>query len=198
MRAALGFKVHTAWAALVAVSGSPDHVALHMRRRVELLPKNGSIPPHVYHEAAELPLSRAADFVRLAQEAAQRAAGVALEDALKELQSRGIRIVCAGVATGSSETFEDLDLSTILKVHARVHAAEGILYQGAVIAACDERGLPAAATRERELWACASRVYEMRETRLRAAIDDVRKDVGAPWTADQKAASVAALIALKG
>ena len=168
-----------------------------MRRRVELRPANGSIPPHVYHEAAELPLSRAADFVERAQESALRAAVAALADALKELQSNGVRIVCCGIPTGSSETLDGLDLSAILKVHARVHAAEGILYQRAVIAACDNCGLPVTSTREREIWSRASRVYEMRETRLRTAIDGVRKVAGAPWTADQKAAAVAALIALK-
>lgn len=167
-----------------------------MRRRVELLPANGSIPAHVYHEAAELPLSRAADFVKRAQEAARRAAGIALADALQELQSNGVRVACCGILTGSRETLEGLDLSAILKVHARVHAAEGILYQRAVIAACSDVELPVTATREREMWSRASRVYGIREARLKAAIDEVRNEAGAPWTADQKGASVAALLAL--
>ena len=196
-RAALGFKVHTAWAALVAVSGTPDHLALHMRRRVELLPANGSIPPHVYHEAAELPLSRAADFVERAQESALRAAGAALADALQELRSNGVQVVCCGLPTGSSEMLEGLDLSAILKVHARVHAAEGILYQRAIIAECADCELPVTATREREMWFLASRAYGIREARIKAAIDGVRKEAGAPWTADQKTAAVAAFIALK-
>ena len=167
-----------------------------MRRRVELLPANGSIPPHVYHEAAELPLSRAADFVKRAQESALRAAGLVLADTLQELRSNGVHVVCCGIPTGSSETLDDLDLSAILKVHARVHAAEGILYQRAIIAACADCELPVIPTREREMWSRASRVYGIREARFKDAIDGVRKEAGAPWTADQKAATVAALIAL--
>ena len=197
MHAALGFKVHTAWAALVAVSGTPDRLALHMRRRIELLPAQSPIPPHVYHEAAEFPLARAAGLIERAQQTAHDVAGIALEDALTELQVNGVRIVCCGIANGPSESLEGVDLPAILKVHARVHAAEGILYQRAVMAACNDRGLSVAATREREIWARGSRVYGVREARLKAEIDGIRRNVGAPWTADQKAATIAALIALK-
>jgi hypothetical protein len=53
--AALGCKLHTGWAMLVAVAGDPGGIEVLLRRRIDLLPPDNSIPRFVYHQAAEMP-----------------------------------------------------------------------------------------------------------------------------------------------
>jgi hypothetical protein len=101
-RAALGFKLHTGWAMLVAVAGQPGEIQVLFRRRIELLPRDESIPRFVYHEAAELPLPRATALVKRASEASQKAARLAVKEVLRELDSRGAKAAVCGVLSGST------------------------------------------------------------------------------------------------
>jgi hypothetical protein len=48
--AALGFRLHTGWAALVAIAGVPGKFQVLLRRRIELLPRGDSVPRFVYQE----------------------------------------------------------------------------------------------------------------------------------------------------
>ena len=72
-RAALGFRLHTGWAAVVAAAGQPGKIEVLLRSRIELLPPDGSIPRFVYHEAAALDASGAAALVKRAASASRGA-----------------------------------------------------------------------------------------------------------------------------
>ena len=195
MRAALGCKLHTGWAMLVAVSGQPGEIQVSLRGRIELLPPDESLPRFVYHEAAELSLSRATTLVKRAREAAQKAARFAIQDVLRGLDSRGARADVCGVLSGSTPVPDDL--SRILRSHPRIHAAEGALFHQALVSACESCGLTVTAAREREVWSRAAIAWGLTEPRFRKEMDALRKSVGAPWSADHKAAAAIALLALK-
>ena len=194
-RAALGCKLHTGWAVLVAVAGDPGTIRVLLRRRVELLPPNCSIPRFVYHEASEMPLTQATELVERGTKASQEAARTAVEEAVGELSSRGVRIDVCGVLSGS--TVVPNDLAAILRAHPLIHAAEGALFQDAIVSACGSRGLTAVLSREREVWERAAAAWDITEPGLRKTVDGLRKSLGTPWSADYKTATAIALLALK-
>ncbi len=180
---ALGFRLHTGWAAMVAVSA--DH-KVYLRQRVELL--DGSVPRFVYHSAAEMPLDDARRLIRMAEEIALAHAQSAIKDAIKHLEAAKLRVAACGVAVGSTKLPEDL--SAILRSHALIHAGEGALFQKAVIGAAEQQGFAVAALREKGLWTGAT-------PQLRERIEAMRKEFGPPWSMDQKIAAAVALAALK-
>jgi len=187
-RAALGFKLHTGWGTLVAVAGAPGNIRILLRRRIELMPPGKTMPRFVYHEAAELSAAEAAGLVEQAAGAYQAAAHAALEQVLKDLRSLDVRIGGAGIPTGS--TTLPASLAAILGSHALIHAAEGILAQKAVMAACEGLGLKVTCTRERELLTTLG-------GGVRKELDGLRKTLGPPWGADQKTAAAAGMVALR-
>jgi len=193
--AALGFSLHTGWAAAVAVTGDGDGIDLVLRRRLELLPSAASLPRFVYHRAAELDLAEAEELIQSAQAAARASARKALEEALGATSAGGWRIRGAGIPTGSKALPNELP--RILAAHTLIHAAEGRLFQNALAEACEICGLRPFAVRQRDLWTKAAEASGMEEKRLRANIDGLRKSAGPPWSADQKIATAAALFALR-
>jgi hypothetical protein len=195
VRAALGFKLHTGWAMLVALAGQPGEIQVLFRGRIELLPPDESVPRFVYHEAAELPLPRATALVKRAQEASQKAARFAIQDVFRDLESRGAKAAVCGVLSGSALVPDDL--SRILRSHPLIHAAEGVLSQQAIVSACENCGLTVTAPRERDVWSRAAAAWGLPEPALRKEMDVLRKSVGAPWGADHKAAAAIALLAVK-
>jgi hypothetical protein len=193
--AALGFKLHTGWAAVVAIRRVPSKLEVPLRRRIELLPPGDSIPLFVYHQAAELSLSQAVELVRRARVAAEETARVALRDVLDQLRSLSITVKAAGVACGSKPV--PPDLSAVLRSHPLIHSAEAALFRQAIVSACEDCGLAVISVREREVWPKAAGACGLKEAALRGQVDNLRKSVGAPWGADQKAATAFAVLALR-
>jgi len=114
---------------------------------------------------------------------------------VEELSSRGIRIDVCGVLSGA--TVASNDLTAILRSHPMIHSAEGVLFQNAIVSACEGRGLSVILSREREVWVRAAATWQMTESGLRKKLDGLRKSLGPPWSADHKSATAIALLALK-
>jgi len=193
--AALGFKLHTGWAALVVVAGAPGKFKVLLRRRIELLPPGDSIPRFVYHEAAELPPSQAAELVHRVEAASQEMARSAVKDILDHLRSLDVAVKAAGIPSGSKLVPEDL--AAVLRSHPLIHTAEAALFRQALTSACNEHEVPVISVREREVWLSAADTWDLKEAELRRQVDGLRKSVGAPWGADQKTATAIALLALR-
>lgn len=171
---AAGFRIHTGWAAVIVISGTPQNFELRIRRRIELLPSNTSIPRFMFHAAAELPPAKAAALIEEAKEAARDCAMKSLAQIVKEAHP-----TAAGIPTGA--TILPPDLPTILASHARIHAAEGQLFQAALKAACEHFSLQVITAREKDL-----------------VVDEtLRSRFGPPWSADQKLATASAQSALQ-
>lgn len=179
---------------MVVAAGQPGEVAILLRRRIELLPADGSVPRFVYHRAAELPPGLAQDAVAAAREAARRCSEAAIQDIVSLLKQRNISIRACGMVKGSTGVPEEL--SRILASHALIHAAEGALFQNALAAACNRAGIKVVDVRERDLWSSAASAYGINAEELRRQIDGLRQGFGPPWGADQKVATTVALMAL--
>ena len=75
-------------------------------------------------------------------------------------------------------------MERILASHALLHAAEGALFERALVAAAAEIGIPA-------------RVSDPDMLEVGDALDALRKTLGPPWQKDHKLAAAAALAALR-
>lgn len=194
LEAALGFRLHTGWAAVVAAALRPNQIEILTRRRIELLPGDDSIPRFVYHQAAELDPKQSAALIKRAVAGSRQTARAAVKEILEWLRRMDIAVDKAGIPGGA--TTVPTKLAQILNSHPLIHAAEGALFHSAVTEACISAGLKVVTMRERDLLARAAAAQGIGETPFRKSLDDLRKTIGSPWTADEKIAAAAALLAL--
>ena len=87
-------------------------------------------------------------------------------------------------------------LESILASHALAHAAEGRLYQGALLQSAAASGLDTVAVPRRSIWEQGEAAFGIATDELRHWIDELRREVGPPWAQDQKLAALAGWIAL--
>jgi hypothetical protein len=87
-------------------------------------------------------------------------------------------------------------LERILASHSLLHAAEGDLYLSALLDAADDRGLPSILAPPKGTVAAVAPELGTTADALASCLARLRADLGAPWTADHKAATAAALLAL--
>jgi hypothetical protein len=169
-RAAVGFRCHSGWTVLVLVSGSPGSPVLLDRRRVELVDQ--ALPRQPYHATAE------GGWPRSVIDEVAAAATNAVADALRST-ARADRV---GLVATERRIPGSLD--QVLGSHALLHAAEGQLFERAVIDAASDAGLPV-------------HVVKPNSIKVPAAVDALGRSVGPPWQKDQKWAATAALVAIR-
>jgi hypothetical protein len=197
-RAALGFSVHTGWAAVVAVSAeTPASVVVLDRRRVEMMPgKDPGSPRFVYHAARELRRDAAERLIRESTELSVAKAEAALQAAVEELASRDLVVVASGLLAGNAPSATSLE--AILASHALVHAAEGELFRGAIRGACAALGIPVTEVRAKELGPRAARALGIPPAKVAQELAAIGRAAGRPWAKDQKDSCLAACVALLG
>ena len=194
LAAALGFRAHTGWAALVVVAGGLTRPVVVSRGRAELGDPSGRIRRAVYHAARALEPAGAAALVEAAEQIAAEQAAAAFERTLREAREEDAVVRSCAVVVGASD--REPPLESILASHALVHAAEGRLYQRALLQGAEARGLDTVAVPERSIWEEGEAALGVAADELRQWVDQLRREVGPPWARDQKLAALAAWIAL--
>jgi hypothetical protein len=192
--AALGCRAHTGWAALVVVAGGVAQPEVIIRSRAELSDPSGRIRRAVYHSARGLEPAAAAALIEAAERIAAQQATAALERMFREATDERAVVRSCAVTVGTHA--RGTRLESILASHALVHAAEGRLYQGALLQSAEARGLDAIAIPERSIWEQGEAAFGVAADELRHWIDQLRRELGPPWAQDQKLAALAAWIAL--
>src|SRR5260370_33060554 len=100
MRAALGFRAHSGWAAMVAVAGIDAPRVLERRRIVIAEPDMpGSKQP--YHAASELPFPEAEALGRKAIESSRALALETMSASVKALRVQGPEVAGCGILLGA-------------------------------------------------------------------------------------------------
>ncbi len=189
--AALGFRAHSGWAALVAVAGPPAEPTAVLRRRVEL---SRATPRQPFHAAEGLAFGEAEDLVRRATDEAVALAESAVRDAVSELRAAGRVPVASGLLLAAGRPLPGL--RQILASHALIHAAEGELVRDGLRRASRGCGLALVEAGERELEERASRSLRRSPAEIRARLAGWGKALGSPWTQDEKRAALVAWLAL--
>jgi hypothetical protein len=192
--AAVGCRAHTGWAALVVVAGGPARPDILFRGRAELGDPAGRVRRNVYQAARGLEPAAAAAQVEAAERIAAEEAAAALETTVRQMADEGAVVRSCAVVSGSFA--REARLESILASHALAHAAEGRLYQDALLKGAEACGLDAIAILKRSIWEQGEAALRTAQNELRRRIDELRRDVGAPWAEDQKLAALAAWIAL--
>ena len=144
----IGVVAKTGSAVAVALSGTAAAPQFAGRRGFELVPPGVAAQP--YHAAAGLDMAAAGQLIAQVESAAEQAAAAGLR-ALAATRPPG-RVRAVAVVVKAVSVLGDL--AGILRSHAWMHAAEGVLYRQAVLAgaagcgwtahAVEQSALPAA------------------------------------------------------
>ena len=195
---ALGFSVHTGWAAMVAVSRTPSSLVVHDRRRVGMLPvpltPRPDASPYVFHAAREMPLAEAERFIQRAQEEAGGKAREELRAVIDALRAGDQSV--AGSAIITAREMPSRSLEEILRSHSLVHAAEGVFFRSVLRRASEELGLSVLEVPGPDLVGRASQALGLSKDEVPEFLARIGRELGPPWTADHKAASLAAMLVL--
>jgi hypothetical protein len=191
---AIGIRVHSGWCALVAVSGDTDKTEVIDRRRVEIIDRKAPGAAQPYHYAKNLELSAAERYIARSAAAAARLALAALREVVAKLGDRGYRTTKAVVLLSSGRPLPEF--VKILASHAMIHTAEGEFFRQAFREACSSLKIPVTGIRERDLDERVKSAFSKGASGLIARIAGMGKTLGPPWTTDQKAAALAAAVAL--
>jgi hypothetical protein len=192
--AAIGCRAHTGWAVLVLVAGGFARPEVLFRGRAELGDPAGRVRRNVYQAARALKPAEAAVLVEAAERIAAEQAAAALERTVREATDEGSVVRSCAVVIGAFPAGARLE--SILASHALAHAAEGRLYQGALLQGAEAYGLDTVAVPKRSIWEQGESALGVAQDELRHWIDQLRREVGPPWAQDQKLAALAAWIAL--
>ena len=192
--AALGFRAHSGWTVLVALSVQKGVPCVLARQRVHLVETFIYKFRQPYHTAKRMSADEGRAFVAQVQAKARRLAYRAIRYLQDSLQAQGYRLACCGLVLASGRPLPRLP--QILASHALIHTADGELFREALLHAGARCDLGSAAVKERELLNEASRVLRLKPDELTRRIADLGREIGPPWSQDEKLASLVAWMAL--
>jgi hypothetical protein len=193
-RAAIGFRVHSGWAAMVVVA-LEDGLPVILERRKLLLVRTFSYTfRQPYHTAEKMPLADAAEFVRGAEKESSELALAGIRSLQTELAKLKLKLSSAALLLASGRTLPEFE--KILTSHALIHTADGELFRESIRKACEQAKLPLTAIKERELLVAAAERLKKRPQFLMRHVATLGKAVGPPWTQDEKLATLAAWLTL--
>jgi hypothetical protein len=196
MRVAFGFKAHSGWAALVVIGAAGTDFHVIDRRRVELIEEGELWAKQPYHAAEDLAGGEARDVVKSGVESAHHVAVHQMREAVTRIRQLKHEIACCAVLV--PEPMPKWSTDEILAVHFRMHKAEGVLFPDALCRAVRSCKLPLVPVPEKRLDEYAEKALAAPLHRSMETIAKLGKSVGPPWGKDQKNATLAAMIALRG
>jgi hypothetical protein len=189
--AVLGFRPHTYWTAVVALTGQPDAPRVIERRRITFAAGEERF---VYHQAAA-DSAKAASLIDGVRAATEANAGREIGTLLADLRRDGVSIRIAVVPAGMAQLPDKLE--DVLRAHTRMHAAEGVFYRDVVAQACRVTGLEVRRVVERELTALVCDLLGVKAPALEARLKEVGAELGPPWSEDYRLATQAAWLHLQ-
>ena len=189
--AAVGLRVRTGRAVLLALGGPVDAPQLVSRAEVNLTDPKLADSKQPFHVGLELAGERGTRAVERACQAARRAGAASLTEAFERAEARGFRLTGATVVSDSAT-----DPKSIGNLHMRAHAAEGQLFRDICCEAANAYGLVTERALSRSLRDALVQSLEGHSKRIDTVIAQVGADAGRPWRADEKLAAMGAWLAL--
>ena len=193
-RAAIGFRVHSGWVAVVAVSLESGLPVILERRKLLLVKTFSYTFRQPYHTAAKMPLADAAQFVKGVEIESSELCVAGIRALEKELKPLKYKLVGAALLLASGRELPEFE--KILAAHALIHTADSELFRKSIQRACTRTKLPLTAIRERDLLATAARCLNKRPQFLINQVSALGKSLGPPWTQDEKLATLGAWLAV--
>jgi len=187
---ALGFRVKSGYAVAVAVRGPASAPTFVARRIVELCDPGVAQTRQPYHAALH---AHEQDSHALGRRIAivKRCATQSIAALLNTDVFAGADCGAAALVVGSV-----IDPATVANPHIRAHASEGALFRDVLRDALRARGLRCELFVEKQLAASATAGLHRGESAIKRVVAQFGKAAGAPWRAEEKAASTAAWLML--
>ncbi|HVH85514.1 MAG TPA: hypothetical protein VM912_02240 [Terriglobales bacterium] len=189
-RAALGFRMHSGWGVLVIVD---DARQIILRQLITVIRKDMPGGKQPYHHAEKLGLAAAEKYLAEYVTECNRLALDAITEVVCQLQN-GYQIAGAAILQASERRLPPLP--QILAAHPLIHTAEGQLFRQVIRGACESLQLPVLGIPERQLKERVTEDFAGAAAGVLQAIAGAGKTIGPPWTADHKAAALAACLAI--
>ena len=194
-QAAVGFRVHSGWAAVVAVSLERGEPVVLARRRVQLVDTFTYEFRQPYHTAEKMLIGQAREFLARMQSEARRLAYGAIKELATRTEEQGVKLTRCALLLASGRTLPELEKT--LASHALIHTADGEHFREAVLHASARCGLYDCRIKEKELFKGAEEVLGLKSSAVMKRVTELGKPLGSPWSQDEKFATVAAWVALK-
>jgi hypothetical protein len=193
-QAAVGFRVHSGWSALVTVSLENGAPTVLSRERVHLVETFSYKFRQPYHTAEKMALEKARAFIAGVLSEAKRRATRALRSTEAELGRQGFQVERSALLLASGRTLPSLD--RILLSHALIHTADGELFREALRHSSAHCGLEVTCIKERELLDRGAQALRTNRDKLLRRLTELGSKLGSPWTQDEKYAALAAWLVL--
>ncbi len=194
-QAAIGFRVHSGWAAVVAVCVEKGAPVVLARQRVHLVDTFTYEFRQPYHTAEKMLLGQAREFIARMQAEARRLAYRAVRELASRAQEQGAKLTRCGLLLASGRPLPTLE--KILVSHALIHTADGELFREALLHASARCGLQEFTIEEKELLDRAGQVFRSKPNEVMRRVTELGRSLGAPWSQDEKFATLAAWLASK-
>lgn len=189
-QAAIGFRVHSGWAAAVTVAAQAGSPQVLDRRVIELADAKIAGSKQPFHAAEGLPLLEAEALIGRCCKSTWALARQGLDEI-----GQGRAIGACGMLLASGRPLPEL--AAILASHALIHTAEGEFFRDAIAAASQERKLPIYRIKERELFDVCAAQLKLSSAEIEQQLSDWGKLLGPPWRQDEKYAALAGWLALR-
>jgi len=194
-KAAVGFRVHSGWAAMVAVALEKSGPVLLYRERPHLVKIFSYSYRQPYHTAAKMPLEEARTFISQVRDEARGLARGALRRMQARVREAGYHLSHCGALAASGRALPNLE--EILAAHPLIHTADGELFREAILQASERSGLKTERVKEKELLETARKILRKQPAALLRQTAEMGKAFGSPWSQDEKFATLAAWLALR-
>jgi hypothetical protein len=192
--AAIGLRVHSGWVAAVVVTLHDGVPVVLLRKRPHLVETFTYTFRQPYHTAQPMPLAEARAFVSQVRGTARTLAYQTIRAMRADLKKLGYNLNASALLLASGRELPALD--KILASHALIHTADGELFREALLHAAKRATLGVHALKERGLLESAAGTIGLKTTQLMKRVAELGKPLGAPWSQDEKLATVAAWLAL--
>jgi len=193
-KAAVGFRVHSGWSAIVAVSFEKSVPIVLRRQRAQLVETFSYTFRQPYHTGEKMGFADAGEFIAGVRAEAERLAYRGLHAMQADLEEQGYRLDRGALLLASGRPLPDLE--KILNSHALIHTADGELFREALRSASLRCGLQVTCTKERELLDSCAEAFSLRPPVVLRRATELGRGLGAPWSQDEKYAALAAWLAL--
>jgi len=175
----------------VLVEGPARSPRVLDRRAIELSDARVPTSRQPYHAVRDAPPGEAGKLERRLRGLVERVTQRSLAALLKEYRRQGHPVRRVSLVVGSL-----IDPAKIGNDHIRAHALEGQLFRSALERAARAARLPCTTLVERALYDTAATRLRRSPAALRRTVTDLGGALGGPWRADEKAATLAAWLAL--
>ncbi len=195
MRAAVGMRVHSGWAAAVVMGGTSRAPRVLDRRRIVIFDAKIAGSKQPFHAAEGMELKKAEAHIARCKSSTRKMSRAAFGAMVKEMRAQGHEVIGCGLLLASGRPVGTL--AEALASHAMLHTAEGQFYRDALREASEHFAVPVMGVREKELFVRAAETLCISEKEIRRRVGEMGKAIGAPWSQDEKLAAVAAWMVLK-